>query len=396
MDTLAGQAFGAKQYRKLGEIVQRALVLNTVACIPIGLLWLNAEKVLLALGQDAEISALTARFLVGLFPGLLGSAWRVPLVRYLAAQRLVQPVAGCAAIAVVVHLVANYVLAFRLGYGLAGISYAFSVTQVFYLALLLGYVLCSKVRETTWTRWSWRATFSGLGLHLSLAIPSMVMVCLEMWSYELSLFLAGLLPNPKVQLSTVNIALNLMMLAFTFGSGWSVAISVRVSNELGANCPERARLAAIASLTMALLSGATVSLILFLTRNVIGQLFTDSKAIIDLTAQLVPILCVAAAADTVQFTMAGVLRGSGKQKIGAVCNLFSYYVVGIPAAVILAFHYGLGAKGLWLGLTLALLSCLSVYSLLASRLDWEAEARKAKARVLGSSSSKDADHEQLA
>lgn len=375
------QAFGAKQYHKLGEIVQRALLLNTAACIPIGILWLYAERVLLALGQQEEIAITTAKFLGGLFVGLLGSAWRVPLVRYLAAQNVVRPVAVCAAITVLCHAAVTYVLVFPLGFGLMGAAYAFSFTQVFYLALLFGYIMCSTIRETTWSSWSWRATFSDLGLHLALALPSMVMVCLECWSYEVALFLAGLLPNPKVQLSTVNIAINIMMLAFTFGAGWSIAISVRVSNELGANSPERARLAVISAISAALLTSGIVSSGLFLSRNVVGRAFTDSKAIVRLTATLVPILCIAAAADTVQFTMSGVLRGTGKQKLGAACNLFSYYVVGIPLAILFGFYYNLGAIGMWSGLTGALLCNLCIYLFIASRVDWKAEAEKAQART---------------
>jgi Na+-driven multidrug efflux pump len=40
----------------------------------------------------------------------------------------------------------------------------------------------------------------------------------------------------------------------------------------------------------------------------------------------------------------GTARGVGWQKIGAYVNLGSYYLVGIPAAVVLAFVLHIGGK----------------------------------------------------
>jgi multidrug resistance protein, MATE family len=40
----------------------------------------------------------------------------------------------------------------------------------------------------------------------------------------------------------------------------------------------------------------------------------------------------------------GTARGVGWQKIGAYVNLGSYYLVGIPAAVVLAFVLHVGGK----------------------------------------------------
>jgi hypothetical protein len=40
----------------------------------------------------------------------------------------------------------------------------------------------------------------------------------------------------------------------------------------------------------------------------------------------------------------GTARGVGWQKIGAYINLGSYYIVGIPSAVVLAFALHIGGK----------------------------------------------------
>ena len=48
--------------------------------------------------------------------------------------------------------------------------------------------------------------------------------------------------------------------------------------------------------------------------------------------------------------LAGVLRGCGRQRIGATINLGMYWGLGLPAACVLAFKMGMGAMGLWTGL----------------------------------------------
>lgn len=41
----------------------------------------------------------------------------------------------------------------------------------------------------------------------------------------------------------------------------------------------------------------------------------------------------------------GVLRGAGKQLIGALCNLVGFYFIGVPIGVSLMFAAGMGVVG---------------------------------------------------
>lgn len=57
METLCGQAYGASNYKALGVVLQRALIITWLVCMPITLLWWHMEPVLLALGQQPKIAA---------------------------------------------------------------------------------------------------------------------------------------------------------------------------------------------------------------------------------------------------------------------------------------------------------------------------------------------------
>lgn len=44
------------------------------------------------------------------------------------------------------------------------------------------------------------------------------------------------------------------------------------------------------------------------------------------------------------FYFAGVLRGCGRQALGATINLTAYYLIGVPLGLLLGFRYHLNAK----------------------------------------------------
>ncbi|POW16947.1 hypothetical protein PSHT_06533 [Puccinia striiformis] len=58
--------------------------------------------------------------------------------------------------------------------------------------------------------------------------------------------------------------------------------------------------------------------------------------------------------DSLGSTLAGVIRGAGKPKVGALINSIGYYVVGLPVGIFLTFsQLQLGIRGLWLGMLMA-------------------------------------------
>ena len=44
------------------------------------------------------------------------------------------------------------------------------------------------------------------------------------------------------------------------------------------------------------------------------------------------------------------MRGCGRQLLASGLNLVSYWGLGLPLALVLGLHLGLGVQGLWYGL----------------------------------------------
>jgi len=87
IDTLASATFtGSKNPHDLGIILQRAFVVLSAFYVPIVILWIFAEPIFIALGQEAYLARDAARFLTVLAPGGLGYIFFECLKKYLQAQ----------------------------------------------------------------------------------------------------------------------------------------------------------------------------------------------------------------------------------------------------------------------------------------------------------------------
>lgn len=73
LETVAGQAFGARSYRACGVALQRCIILALLICATVALLWLHIERLLLAIGQDPGIAAGAARYLHMAIPSMVGN-----------------------------------------------------------------------------------------------------------------------------------------------------------------------------------------------------------------------------------------------------------------------------------------------------------------------------------
>jgi len=62
-------------------------------------------------------------------------------------------------------------------------------------------------------------------------------------------------------------------------------------------------------------------------------------------------------------------------------NFVSYYVVGLPLSLMLAFSYHYGIFGLWWGMTLGYFTSAILYTNLIARADWKKESTIAQERV---------------
>ncbi|KAI3730624.1 hypothetical protein L1987_61796 [Smallanthus sonchifolius] len=380
LETLCGQAYGAKQYHMLGIQMQRAMISLTVLSIPLAIIWFYTTTIFIALGQDQEISAGAGTFIRWMIPSLFAYGLLQCLNRFLQTQNIVVPMMISSGFTALLHILLCWVLVFKLGLEIKGAALANTISNWLNVVLLGVYVKVSPACKHTWTGFSKEAMNDLLGF-LKLAVPSAVMICFEYWSFDMVVLLSGLLPNPKLETSVLSISLNTCWMVYMISVGLGGAISTRVSNELGAARPEAARLAVCVVVIIAIIEGVIVVSVTILVRNVWGRLYSNDEEVVKYVAAMMPLLALSDFLDGFQCVLSGAARGCGWQNVCAIINLGAYYIVGIPCAVLLAFILHVGGMGLWMGIICAL--SVQVVALIAINLstNWTDEAMKVINRV---------------
>lgn len=175
LETLCGQAYGAKQYDKLGVQTYRAIVTLTVVTIPISLLWVFIGKLLTLIGQDPVISHEAGRYIVWLIPGLFAYAVCQPLTKFLQSQSLIFPMLWSSIATLLLHIPLSWLLVFKTSMGFTGAALAISISywlNTFMLAAYIRFSCSCKVTRSPPTI----EAFRGVGLFLRIALPSALML----------------------------------------------------------------------------------------------------------------------------------------------------------------------------------------------------------------------------
>ncbi|CAN6234706.1 unnamed protein product [Urochloa humidicola] len=384
LDTLCGQAFGAKQYHLLGIYKQRANLVLTVVSVGVAVVWWYTGKILLLFGQDPEIAAGAGSYIRWMIPALFVYGPLQCHFRFLQTQNIVLPVMLSSGVTALNHVLVCWLLVYKIGLGYKGAALATAISYLANVSILTIYVRLAPACENTRRGFS-KEALREIPSFLRLAVPSALMFCLEWWSYELLVIVSGFLPpNPEAR-DIVSCRLNTGTLAFMIPFGLSAAISTRVSNELGAGRPQAARLATRVVMVLAIMIGILVGLAMILVRNLWGHVYSNEAEVVKHISKMMPILAASFLFDCVQCVLSGVARGCGWQKIGACVNLGAYYLIGIPAAFCFGFLYHLGVTGLWLGIICALVVQMLLLLAITLCSNWEKEAFKAKDRIFSSS-----------
>ncbi|GAU12837.1 hypothetical protein TSUD_73240 [Trifolium subterraneum] len=351
LETFCGQSNGAGKYHMLGIHVQRCMVVVSVVSVFIAIVWGNTESILVAMHQDKGIAKEAGLYAFYLIPSLFAYGLLQCIVKFLQTQSIVLPMVATSCIAALLHTILCWVLIFKVKFGSRGAALSTSICYWANVLLISLYVKFSSSCNQTWTGFS-RTALCNIFDFLRLALPSTLMICL-----------------------------NTFGLAWMIPFGCSAAISIRVSNELGGGNPQGASLAVRMGLSTVLIEALLIVLGMVLARNGWGHLYSDDKHVIKYVSAMMPVLAVSSFLDAIQSALSGVLAGCGRQNIGAYVNLGSFYIVGVPCAVILAFLVHMDAMGLWLGIISAFVVQTLLYITFTVRSNWEELARNAQSRV---------------
>ena len=326
-----------------------ALLLSTVQVATLGAL----AALMPYLGIAPEIVTETRRY-------LLWVGWSLPFTCLYLVPRFLNesmghtmPMLWTQLLMLPLNIFGNYVFMFgNFGWpamGAAGAALSTGIAQTVGCFVLFGYTLRAPRYAVHRLRQSWtRPDWPHITRIVRLGLPISIGMAMESGMFTATALLMGRFGVGAV--AGHQIAINIASIAFMVPLGISIAITVRVSQALGAGDPLAARYRG--RLGIALCTGfmAVSDGVMWSTNEWLAGLYTPNPQVIAVAAQFLVYAAVFQLVDGLQVGAMGVLRGYKDTKIPMLVTVFCYWVIGMGLSLSLGVFGPLGPTGLWVGL----------------------------------------------
>jgi MATE family multidrug resistance protein len=355
LDPIVAQAVGAKDDLGISRAVQRGVVLAILLLIPLSVALLSAGPVLVLLQQPESVRGIAAEYARLTLAGVPAFLLFVVFRRTLQAMHHVRPLIWGVIGANIANIGLNYLLIFgKAGFPELGPIGSAHATVGARWALLIFALLAGRKHLLPRLRpWHpevfelqplWRVCRIGIpiGIHHMVEIGTFSAV---------ALFMGWL---GVMELASHQVAIQLASLTFMIPMGISTAAAVRVGHAVGRGDSQGARQAGVVSLLTGVAVMCVTSACFALFPRPLASLFSEDHYVVDTAASLLMVAAVFQIFDGIQVVAVGVLRGVGDTKAPMLINLAGFWALGIPASLLLAFRFEVGAVGLWWGLVVGL------------------------------------------
>ncbi len=332
------------------------------------LLCVQAETIMLAAGQDPEISVLADDYLIILMWSLLPLSLSVPLRNFVSTLGRPFFATAITGLSVVVNTIANYAFIFgNLGAPAMGLEGAAVATVISNTAVLVAYVVAIRMDPRLHRYhifgYFWRPDWQRFFEVLRIGTPIAFTVMAEGGVFGAAAFLMGLFGAE--QLAAHTLAIQLAALAFMIPAGVGQAATIRVGYFFGAQEPEGIRQAGWSALAIGVAFMSLSATILLLAPELLFRIYLDPEdpantAVIGFALSYVVVCAAFQLFDGLQVVGVGVLRGLKDTRMPMWIAIFSYWVPGFGLAVGLGFFTPLADVGIWVGLAAGLISAASL------------------------------------
>ena len=340
---------------------------------------LFAEQLLLLLGQEPELAALAADYLLIAQWSLIPAGLLAGLRNFLASLERTREILLVTIFAAVLNAGLNYMLIFgkfgapRLEMEGAAIATVLANAAALFIMVIVVWRGSSTRHYEVFSR-IWRPDWPAFGEIMRLGLPISLMILAEAGLFSAASIMMGWFGT--VSLAAHGIALQIASLAFMVPLGLQQVATVRVGNAAGRGdwqaVGDAGYAAIVLTLGFTLVSGA----VFVFSPEPLIRLFLDwsNPRAAEVLAYAIPLIWMAAAfqiVDGMQAIGGGALRGLKDTKIPLIIATIAYWPVGLGVAWFLSDFMGFGGIGVWAGLVAGLAAAAI---LLVSRFVWRERA----------------------
>jgi MATE family multidrug resistance protein len=330
-------------------------------CIPLAGLLLATEPILLAAHQAPKLAHLASLFTLPFCLGLFFVMGFQVLRNFSTA--LGKPNASLIVMAATVffNALAGYALIFgHFGFPrleVMGSGIASTAADGFSLmAMLIVVRFTPKLRQYRIFRRFGRANLPRLAELFQLGMPIGLTMIFEAMLFNCSMLVMGMFGTDFV--AAHQVAINVPSITFMVPLGIAMAATIRVGLLAGAGDIEGARRSGNAAMLMGIVFMALCGIVIALFPRSIAELYFGSGAgdakLVSLTATFLYVAAAFQVFDALQVVAALSLRGLKDAHAPMWLAGTSYWLIGAPTSLILAFRFNMQGLGIWIGLAVAL------------------------------------------
>jgi MATE family multidrug resistance protein len=192
---------------------------------------------------------------------------------------------------------------------------------------------------------------------LRIGIPSGMQGFFEIATFGMAVVMMGWI-SVTAQAAHI-VAINMASITYMMATGIAVAGGINVGTAIGERNRNEIVRSGHAALILSIMFMGTCALVFFFGREYLVRGYTQEIPVIAIAVTLVVWGAIFQLFDGIQAVSLGLLRGLQDYKIPTAITVLSYWGVGIPMSYYVGIYLGVGAVGIWMGLTASLV-CSSI------------------------------------
>lgn len=374
------QAIGAKDYKLVGLYLHRAFILQVIfGVIGYGILC-GAPFVFGLAGVNNNLTQIAFNYLV-FCPGyILGVIIFDTLKNYLYAHEIFTPLVFIQGVIAVAYWFLGSYLFIKRDMGIIGLNIAITSSQLLGALALVLYVFIAKPKQIkhTWTRLE-KESFKDLWPLAKIMIGVGAMGYVEVLAYRIQSFASMYFAGEQVAALTAFLALGDMF--YVFPAGISFPIITYIGEAMGARNKKAVKKIIKVTLVISLFVLAAQMAAFVFLRDYMFAFYTNDANVRRVMETMGMLYFFTYPADFAQTILAGVIKGTGREKIGTKAFLAGLYLVSLPCALVLALHFKLEAPGVWFGNGIGLYFSTVFFAIIVSRTNFEKQFDFISARM---------------
>lgn len=345
---------GAKKIKDVPKMVVQALYLSVILSILIFIIgFFVLDPILSTMNLEREVLHIAKGYLVALSFGILPLFIYSVLRCFIDALGFTRVTMFITLTSLPINFLLNYLFIFgNFGFPkLGGIGSGVATAITYWCITAIAVVIIMK--KTPFLEYQifnvfYRISFSAWKEILKIGVPIGFAIF-----FETSIFAAVTLFMSQYNTITIashQAAMNFASFLYMLPLSISMALTIIIGHEVGANRLKDAKQYSYLGIGMALFLSFLSATMIYFFRPEIANLYTTDAAVLKLIQDFLIYAIFFQLSDAIAAPIQGALRGYKDVNVTFLMALVSYWIVGLPFGYLLATYTSLGAFGYWIGL----------------------------------------------